>query len=200
MAGNKFGTAVILAGGKSSRMGFNKEFLELNGESLIKRNIAILKNIFNEVIVVTNNPEYYSELDVVTIQDIYFQRGPLSGIHAALKRASSEYIYLLACDMPNLDGSFILYLMDTVNATGAEIVIGKAGEKLEPFNGFYSKSILARVEKLLEQEKLAIKALISESRAEFIDIQSTELEREIFLNLNTQQDLKHYIKSEKEKS
>lgn len=193
MGESKFGTAVILAGGKSSRMGFNKEFLEIDGESLVKKNIEKLKTIFNEIIVVTNNPKYYESLNIITVQDIYFQRGPLSGIHVALKRSSSEYIYLLACDMPEVDTRFIKQMMEIVEKAEPEIAVTRRAGRIEPFNGFYSKKLVGRAEELLRQERLAIRALMEKAKVEFIDLHEVQSEKDIFLNLNTQEDLKGYL-------
>lgn len=189
----KFGTAVILAGGKSSRMGFNKEFLKVDGESLIKRNILALESIFREIIVVTNNPEHYSELKVITVQDIYFQKGPLSGIHTALKRSSSEYIYLLACDMPEVDISFIKWMMRIVDKKNPEIAVVRRGDNIEPFNGFYSVKLIERTEELLKKDRLAIRNLMEESIVEFIDLHEVKSKRDIFLNLNTREELERYM-------
>ncbi|OHW61343.1 putative molybdenum cofactor guanylyltransferase [Andreesenia angusta] len=198
MGENKFGTAVILAGGKSSRMGFNKEFLEIDGESLVKKNIEKLKTIFNEIIVVTNNPEYYESLNIITVQDIYFQKGPLSGIHASLKRSSSEYIYLLACDMPEIDIPFIKWMMDIVKREAPEISVVRRDGRIEPFNGFYSVALADRVEELLKHDKLAIRALMSEAKVEFIDLHEVQSGRDIFLNLNTQEDLHGYLEQRRD--
>lgn len=198
MGENKFGTAVILAGGKSSRMGFNKEFLEIDGESLVKKNIKKLKTIFNEIIVVTNNPKYYKDTGVITVQDIYFQKGPLSGIHTALKKSNSEYIYLLACDMPELDIPFIKWMMETVERERPEIAVARKSGYIEPFNGFYSVKLIDRAEKLLQQDRLAIRALMSEATVEFVDLHEVQSERDIFLNLNTQEDLKGYLEQRRD--
>lgn len=198
MGENKFGTAVILAGGKSSRMGFNKEFLEIDGESLVKKNIEKLKSIFNEIIVVTNNPKYYESLNIITVQDIYFQKGPLSGIHASLKRSSSEYIYLLACDMPEIDIPFIKWMMEIVDREAPEIAVIRKGGYIEPFNGFYSTALIERAEELLRQNKLAIRALMSEAKVEFIDLHEVQSDRDIFLNLNTQEDLQGYLEQRRD--
>jgi FdhD protein len=192
VAESKCGTAVILAGGKSSRMGFNKEFIEINGKSLVKSNIEKLKQIFTEIIVVTNNPKLYENLKVITTQDIYFQKGPLSGIHAALKRSSSEYIYLLACDMPEIDFKFIELMKEMISRKHPEIVVARKDSYIEPFNGFYSKSLLKKIEELISQSKLSVRALMDRSIVEYIDLNKVETEKDLFLNLNTPQELNQY--------
>lgn len=190
----KFGTAVILAGGKSSRMGFDKQLIMLDGESLVKRNISKLKTIFDEIIVVTNNPKYYEGLGVSLLRDIYFQKGPLSGIHVALKNAKSQYVYLLACDMPELDTEYVKSLMTRLeNKSDVEILIAREGEYAEPFGGFYAKSLCDRVEKMLEGDILSVNALIRSSSTDYVGLHEVEVDREIFLNLNTQDELSEYV-------
>lgn len=192
MAESKYNTAVILAGGKSKRMGYNKEYIEIKGKVLIKDNIKKLKQAFTEIIVVTNNPKLYENLEVITTQDIYFQKGPLSGIHSALLKSSSEYIYLLACDMPDIDLKYIEMMKNTVDEKHPEILVAKKDGRIEPFNGFYSKCLLSRIENLLKLNNLAIRDLLKESKVEFMDLEKLKLNKDLFLNLNTPSELEEY--------
>ena len=101
-------TAIILAGGESKRMGFNKEYLRIDDEYLIYKQINVLSTLFDEVIVVTNNPEFYNDFDVITTSDIIKKKSPLIGLHAGLSVSSNEYNYLIACDMPFIDVLYII--------------------------------------------------------------------------------------------
>jgi molybdopterin-guanine dinucleotide biosynthesis protein A len=75
-------TGIILAGGKNSRMGTNKAFLEINGIRLIDNILAIYKKIFSEIIIVTNDPLSYTEFsETVIVTDIYKEKGALGGIY-----------------------------------------------------------------------------------------------------------------------
>lgn len=191
---DKFGTVAILAGGKSSRMGFDKQLISFNGENIVKRNVKKLRKVFNEIIVVTNNSEFYKdEKDIITIKDIIFQRGPLSGIHAALKKSKSEYVYFLACDMPEVDLEFIAYMKSKIDECGEdmEICIPNRDGKLELFNGFYSKRLIPRIEEMLENDNRAIRNLVYGSKSCIVEITS-DYKEDIFLNLNTQEQLKEY--------
>lgn len=188
----KFGTVAILAGGKSSRMGFDKQLIELNGENIVKRNTDKLISIFDEIIVVTNNQDFYKDKKYIkTIKDIIFQKGPLSGIHSALKISKSQYVYFLACDMPEIDLRFIEFMKSKIKNNDIEICIPSIKGKVEPFNGFYSKKLITRIEKLLESDILAIRELIVRSKHLIIDVEK-QTDNNIFLNLNTQEDLQNY--------
>ena len=103
---------IILAGGKNSRMGMPKAFLEINGTRLIDKILAIYRTIFSEIIIVTNDPLAYTEFtDVVIVTDIYKGKGALGGIYSGLFYASHQYSFVAACDMPFLNKNFIIYLI-----------------------------------------------------------------------------------------
>lgn len=194
----KFGTVAILAGGKSSRMGFDKQLISFDGENIVKRNIKKLKTIFSEIIVVTNNSELYEDDNsIITIKDIIFQRGPLSGIHSALKRSNNEYVYFLACDMPEVDIEFIQYMksktIECIEKTNQniEICIPNRDGKVELFNGFYSKNLIPKIEGMLEKDELAIRNLVERSNTCIVEI-NEEYKKNIFINLNTQEQLEEY--------
>ena len=87
----KFGTAIILAGGKSSRMGFDKQFLQIDDRRIMDDVIHNLEQEFDEIIIVTNKPEEYSNYKHKIVKDIIVGKGPLSGIHVGLKESSSNH-------------------------------------------------------------------------------------------------------------
>lgn len=188
---DRFGTVAILAGGKSSRMGFDKELICINGQSLMKKNIRMLKKVFDEIIVVTNNPKFYEGEDVKTIQDIIFQKGPLSGLHAALTAAKSEYVYLMACDMPEIDLDLIEHMKKKLAEEDVEICIPRVEGKLEPFNGFYSKKLTPKIESCLLNDVLAIRNIVYSSKACVVDFEGS-YKKDTFLNLNTRDELDEY--------
>ena len=105
-------TGIILAGGKSSRMGTNKAFLTVGGERLIDRTVRIFKDIFHEVILVTNTPFDYLDQDCTIATDIIKGKGALGGIYTGLFFASHDHSFVSACDMPFLDKSFIKYMIE----------------------------------------------------------------------------------------
>lgn len=193
MVESKFGTVAILAGGKSKRMGFNKELLEIDSNRLIYNNINKLEDVFDEILIVTNNPDYYKNFNVKTVKDIFFQKGPLSGIHSALYYGKSEYIYILPCDIPFIDLEFIELLKEELSRSNKEVIVGRKGRFTEPFNGFYSKKTLKKIEKNLDTDELSIHSLLEKVNVEYIDLEKINIGVDIFLNLNTKEDLRGYI-------
>ena len=186
--------AVILAGGKSKRMKFDKQELEINGERLIGRTIQILSDIFDKITVVTNRPELYEDYKVDVISDIYPGFGPISGIHTALHNATDDLIFVMACDMPYINLEFIKYLDKEYK--GEDGVITLKGDHIEPLNAIYNKSLLGKIEENIKRGKYRISDLVSESNFKLIgEEQAKEFDPELkmFKNLNTPEDLEELL-------
>ncbi len=147
-------SAVILAGGKSIRMGRNKALLEFGGETLIERLYRTLKEAFREVLVSANDPEVYTFLDAPVIPDIYEDGGSLAGVHAGLSLCRAEYCFFLACDMPFVDVGLIRHL--DRYADDYDIVIPVSRNGLEPLHSFYSRRCLPYIEEQLDSGNLKI--------------------------------------------
>ena len=194
----KFGTAVILAGGKSTRMGFDKQLLRINERRLIDNLRKRLSTLFNEIIVVTNKSEYYLGATDKITKDIIVGKGPLSGIHAGLKSASSRYVYFVACDMPNINLDYIEYMKDELKSLDVKACITRYGEWIEPFNAFYSKNIIGDIEEHLSHNRRSVNSLLSKLPVHYIEEEKARQfspNWDMFLNLNTKEELKDYLKA-----
>src|SRR5512136_2460327 len=108
-------TGVILSGGKSTRMGTNKAFLEIGGKRLIDRTMLVFRDMFPEIILVTNSPLDYLDQDCIIASDIFKNKGALGGIYTGLFYASYDHVFVSACDMPFLNRSFIEHLIKCVD-------------------------------------------------------------------------------------
>lgn len=196
----KFGTAVILAGGKSSRMGFDKQLLRIDERRLIDNLRGKLKQQFDEIIVVTNNSEYYLGFSDKITKDIIVGKGPLSGIHVGLKEAKSQYVYFVACDMPNINMDYIQFMKEELKDLDVKACVTRYGEWIEAFNAFYSKAMIKDIEDHLLQGKKSVNSLVAKVSTHYI---AEEKAREyssnwdMFLNLNTKEDLKRFLKTTK---
>ncbi len=160
-----FGTAVILAGGQSRRMGFDKQTLELDGQPVVGQIAQALSSLFSDIILVTNRPELYEDLleslpRVRLVSDLYPGRGPMAGIHASLLLAQSRYVYVIGCDMPYLSPPFILFLMQKIrskeNSSGA--MLKRDAGFLEPLNAFYSRDLAGGMETALKGPESGLQA------------------------------------------
>jgi molybdopterin-guanine dinucleotide biosynthesis protein A len=193
-----FATAAVLAGGKSSRMGFDKQLLEIERKKLFCYTAESLNTVFPDVLFVTSSPSFYGSLNVRTCSDIYKDMGPMGGIHSALIHTESEYIFLMACDMPVVDIEYIKYLK--TQALGYDACVTVNGGRYEPFCAFYSKKVLPVLERDLSEGKTSLYYFlqsvnlktISEDKARSFNPNLT-----MFTNLNTQNEYNEYLKKVK---
>lgn len=199
MTEKKFGSAAILAGGRSERMGFDKQLLTVNKQRLIEIIYHSLEKKFDDIIAVTYKPELYAGYPVRTKQDLYPNSGPLAGIHSALSAARSQYVYIIACDMPCINQDYITYMQQLIiHNNYPDACITKKGDWIEPFNAFYSRSCLPVIEADLMDNKTSIRYFLNK-------VNTLEIEEEkarefstnwsMFLNLNTKENYEAYARS-----
>lgn len=196
----KADTAIILAGGRSQRMGIDKQKLEIDGLRVIDFIIDTCRQEFSQVLVVTNKPYLYDDR-VQTIQDIYQGRGPMAGLHAGLKQASSSFSFLLACDMPYMNPSYLAYMRDQIQE-GDQALVTETPPHIAPFHAFYSKDLIPAIEEFLDQGHGSLQKFLRKQGS--IHYISEDKAREfspsltMFLNYNTMIEWKSFLKNEKE--
>ena len=184
-------TGIILAGGKNSRMGINKAFLEIDGIRLIDKAINIYREIFSEIIIVTNDPLSYIEFtDAEIVTDIYKGKGPLGGIYTGLFYSKNDYTFISACDMPYLNKDFISYL--TTHTGKYDIIVPELSDGFQPLYAIYSQNCLSHIKKLLIADKLKITGFYKEVR--HLSIPEEKIipfnkDGRLFLNFNTPEEL-----------
>lgn len=186
-------SAIILAGGKSSRMKINKALLPIKNKTFIETIAEKLKNSFDEIIVITNDPEQYEFLPYKKHQDIIKDKGPLGGIHSGLTHAKNEYSFVTACDMPFIDGTIARNLCEM--ASGYDGVVPKDGEFVQPLFAVYSKTCLPYIEKCINEEQYKIITFYPYARIlfpEWSGLLSSEKAAKMFFNINTPEDLKAF--------
>jgi molybdopterin-guanine dinucleotide biosynthesis protein A len=195
-----FKTAVILAGGKSSRMGFDKQFLKIENKRILDELIDKLKKEFEEIIVVTNKSYNYKEYKVKIVSDEIKEKGPIGGIHAGLKASNSKYVYFIACDMPNVNLDYIKFMKGKIKDLNVDACITKKEDKVEPFNAFYSIKLLDCIEKFIYRESRSLFYLINSINTFYIEekvAREYSVDWSMFFNLNTLKDISMYVKEEK---
>lgn len=133
----------ILSGGKNSRIGLNKAFLEVKGKAIIENLLDISKN-FAQRMIITNNPSDYEKYPVEIYTDIYPNCGPMSGIHSALSYSKFPNIFIISCDMPFIGISTINWIIE--NHKKADITLTLCGEKVNYVCGVYSRNIHQKLE------------------------------------------------------
>ena len=132
-------TGVILAGGKSSRMGQDKAMLLYQGKPLIERVFFTLSSIFERVLLSVNDLQAYPSVPATKVLDHYAEIGPLGGITSVLETGENK-IFCVACDMPFLDGRLIEYLC---GFDGYDSVLPRWQGRAQTLHALYSTSLIS---------------------------------------------------------
>lgn len=183
-------SALILAGGKSTRMGYDKKRLALDGVRVMDSLISGLGSLFKEVLVSSNEP--FAHENVVVVYD-ELGAGPLAGIYQGLKHCRSDYLYVIACDMPFISAEYIRYVRDLVIAARADVCIACGHNGFyEPFNAFYSKRCMGPIHDALIQQEYKIRPVLDKLNLYMVEpwIVEQYAARDMFFNINRQEDLK----------
>lgn len=188
-------SGVILAGGANSRFnGIVKANLVIGGRTIISRQSALLSEIFREVIIVTNTPEEFKEYTHFRIvADVIQNKGPLGGIHAALKASSGEAVFVFAGDMPLINKEIISRQMIDYTDNHCEILIPEICDNIEPLHAVYNSCVLPTLEKYLsDNSNFAIREFVRIMDVRYLKLECCEEYTKAFSNINTTEDLKHF--------
>jgi molybdopterin-guanine dinucleotide biosynthesis protein A len=184
-------SGVILAGGKSRRMGGSpKALLPFGGRPLIHQIVAIVGSVLPDRLVVTNSPDLYAFLGLPMVGDVFPEGGSLGGIYSGVHAVSGDAALCVACDMPFLSADLIAYLAS--RASEADVVIPEAAGELQTLHAVYGKACLPAMEHRLRLGQLKVTAFFEEIRVlriltpEVAAFGDPEL---MFMNLNTPDDL-----------
>lgn len=165
--------------------------MEIKGKKIIERISEVLKEIFSEVIIVTNTPLEYAFIDARIASDIYIQKGSLGGIYTGLFYSTYFHAMVVACDMPFLKKEVIEYLIKRIDNN--DVIIPRLRDGYHPLHAIYSRRCLPFIERLISRNDLKIINFFK--RVRVVEVEEEEiihLDPELisFLNLNTPEDLK----------
>lgn len=178
--------AVILAGGKSRRMGTCKALLPWQGKPLIAY-IAGELTSFETVWVSANDPAIAAVAGLPCVQDIYPDAGPLAGLHAALHATQKEYLLCVPCDLPNFCWELVPELLKNFPEKGQGILCRDSTGRLHPLCGIFHRSILEALTGQLESKIYRVLSLMEQISYKVLDTASL-FPDSIFDNMNTIQD------------
>lgn len=178
-------TAVILAGGRSRRMGADKSMLPVAGKPMIQLILEQLRPHFSDVIVSANDPERYAFLGVKTVPDRTPGLGPLMGIASAMDESKTDLNFVIACDMPDVELDMVSRML--VAAHGYDGVVPVGGVDLyEPLFAVYRKVVAATALHFLEGGRRRIIDVFAEHNISFMQLAGAG--RNALSNINTPQD------------
>jgi molybdopterin-guanine dinucleotide biosynthesis protein A len=190
-------TGIILAGGKSSRMGTNKALLDLNGRRVIEGIAERLRNITDEMVVVTNTLADYEFLQLPMVEDNWKGMGPLAGMEAGLTVSKTEYNLIVACDMPFISVELGQYLLTCLDESQAAVPVIDGTR--HPLFAAYRREVLTEVRKSLEKNELRMGHLLQNVHVKIITedlLVSLGLpnEEQYFFNMNNREQYQKAIK------
>jgi molybdopterin-guanine dinucleotide biosynthesis protein A len=177
-------TCIILAGGRSRRMGEDKSLLPVEGKPMIRHVLDQVRPHFDEIIVSSNTPGVHSFSGVKTVPDQEKGKGPLMGLYAALQASSHDTNFVMACDMPNVDIALMREMLRQANHYDAIIPRSPQGF-LEPLFAVYNRSMLPIIEEQLAQGIYGVRDVVTLGRVRYVDL--TQAQQKTLVNLNTKQ-------------
>ncbi len=185
-------TGIILAGGENKRFnGNNKSFARIDGRTIFERIHHLFKQMFDEIILVTNDPLKYLDYDLAIATDHYSARSSLNGLHAGLFAASGSHAFCVACDTPFIKKELVELVVGEIRSN-RDIVIPETSKGFEPLFAVYSKSCLKPMAYQLENDLLKLQGLFHRVRVKKIPegrLREIDPELTSFFNVNTPEDL-----------
>jgi molybdopterin-guanine dinucleotide biosynthesis protein A len=183
-------SGIILCGGKSIRMGQNKAFIQIDGVPIIKRIYHLFEELFQEVIIVTNEKEFFKNFDSKIYEDLISNKGVLGGLYTGIFFSSFHYSFCVACDMPFIRKSLVEYLIK--NMDQEDVVVPRTKDGLEPLHAIYSKNCLDPIKEIMEEGKYKMVDFYDRVKVKIVDesdFASLDPFRESFINVNTPEEL-----------
>jgi len=184
-------TAFILAGGKSTRMGTDKAFVEYEGQTMLARALDLARSVASDVWIVGSEEKFAVFAPVV--EDIFRESGPLGGIHAALRASLTDLNLMLAVDMPFVSWAFLQYLMTQARgAPDASVAVPRRDGRWQPLCAIYRREFAGVAERALRARRNKIDRLFDEVHTRVIEQEELEgagFSSAIFRNLNTAEEL-----------
>lgn len=187
-------SGIVLAGGKSKRMGMDKRLVMFSGMNLLELSIKRLKAITEEVLVVIGEKENLDIEDARFVLDVEKDRGPMVGIFSGLYEMKNPYGLVTPADSPLLTIEFLNYLKE--NAIGYDVTVPRWKRRIEPLIAVYSKNLLPTMKEWIKKEKNSAPHLfVQETNLRVRFIEEEEISKfgnpeTLFLNINTEEDLK----------
>lgn len=188
-------TALVLAGGKSVRMGRDKSRLRLGGKTLLERVLEAVASLCGEVVLVTAKGQSLDWLPgdhtFKSVQDLHPERGPLGGLYTGLKASSHAYSVVVGCDMPFLNRRLLAFLVEQARTYDA--VVPMVHDRPQPLHAVYTQRCLAMAESLLARKDAGLRDLLAAVNTKYVsqeEVARYDSRLTSFFNVNTPSDLK----------
>lgn len=173
-------------------MGEDKRFLHVGARTLFERSLTVLRSVFQNVLVVIAQDSLPLQADVPVIRDLVPDCGSLGGLYTGLRQASTEHVFVVACDMPFLNPQTVRYV--TALKDNTDVVMARRKNGLQPTHALYSRRCLPVIEEMIHTHHMKIQDIVTHPSLRVRLITEAELgridpEERSFLNVNTPSDL-----------
>lgn len=176
---------VILAGGKSRRMGRNKSLLKIQGKTTIEHITSEIKRCSDEVIIIANEKDTYDFLPYPKFSDRFINKGPLAGLESALYHVDADIFIIAACDMPFIEHEVYEYMLEQLGNDDA--VVPVYNDRPHPLAGIYKRTVLSEITRQLEMNNLRVRSFFEDINVKFLSSFggiSEEVVTKHFFNMN----------------
>ena len=187
-------SCIILAGGKSLRLGHDKITEKVGNTTLLGKVISGIDSLSKDIVIVTAEERDFTEFTdnpkVKTVSDIFPGRGSLGGIYTGLVKSESFYNLVIAADMPFLNGGLLAYMTEV--ADGFDFIIPRIGTFFEPLHSIYSKNCISPIETMINKNRRVIIELFDFVKVRYVEAEEIDRfdpEHLSFFNINTIEDL-----------
>ncbi len=186
-------TAAIIAGGQAKRLGrLDKWALNVGGQRIIDRQLAVLGGVAEHIFVVSSDPHRFRSLGLRVCADLIPGTGPLGGLYTALVRSPTEHTLVIACDLPFLAAAFLRYLATQIGR--ADAVMPRTEDGSQPLCAVYTQNCIGAVRAQIQRGQYRMSALEEVIRVTHVgpaEIATFNRDGKLFLNVNTSNDHLH---------
>ena len=187
-------SVAISAGGQSSRMGTDKAFVTLRDKPIIEHVIERVRDLGqSETMLITNRPDDYAHLGLPMYSDVIPDKGALGGIYTAIERAKSQYVLVVACDMPFLNPKLLRYMLSLLETDSPpDVIVPRVENYPQGLHAIYSKACLDPIKQQLDENRLKVIGFYSQVNVHYLDeavYQPFDPAGNAFFNVNTPEQL-----------
>lgn len=188
-------TAIVLAGGNSSRMGVDKALLPLRGRPLIENVVERLRPHFRQVLIAANDKDKFAFLELDVVPDEVGGAGPLMALVSALRVSAHDVNFVVGCDMPAIDIGFVSMLLREVEGYDCVVPV-KDDARFEPLLAVYRRRILPAADAVLASGRRRMVHLLERCNVKYVALERNDWAR----NINTFDDYRTLVATNAEET
>ncbi|TJY34652.1 molybdenum cofactor guanylyltransferase [Pontimicrobium aquaticum] len=177
-------TGIILAGGKSSRMGTDKGTLLLNEKTFIQHIIDAMNPLVNHIVIVSDNPNH-DDFEIERIEDVIKDAGPLAGLYSGLQQSKTDYNLVVSCDVPLITTKILKQIIENYKE-GLDVIQLESNQKTMPLIALYNKTCKQTIKQLLDKGERRVRFAVSQLKTKTIMLDDNL--SSALININTKEE------------